>query len=87
MEASTEEKHLAICLETSKISILYLKEHTPIEYQDFWGINVIPTIARCNGCNCTDALLKLQYYSLKALDDTETDAVRLYPMDFYGTWQ
>lgn len=28
------------------------------------------------------ALLKLQYYSLKALDDTETDTVRLYAMDF-----
>lgn len=33
-------------------------------------------------CNCTDALLKLQYNCLKALDDTETDAVRLYAMDF-----
>ena len=35
-----------------------------------------------DGCNCTDALLKLHYNCLKALDDTETDAVRLYAMDF-----
>ena len=35
-----------------------------------------------DGYNCTDALLKLQYNCLKALDDTETDAVRLYAVDF-----
>ena len=35
-----------------------------------------------DGCNCTDALLKLQYNCLKALDDTETNAVRLYVRHF-----
>ena len=70
------------------------KVHTPLEYQDFRGINVTPIIARCfertvyrpfskslfeanlspfqfayrDGCNCIDALLKLQYNCLKALD-------------------
>ena len=84
------------------------KVHTPLEYQDFRGINVTPITARCfertvystfsklmfeanlspsrfayrDGCNCTDALLKLQYNCLKALDYTETDHVRLYAMDF-----
>ena len=82
------------------------KVHTPLEYQDYRGIDVTPITARCfertvyrtfsksvfkvnlissqfaygDGCNCTDAPLKLQYNCLKALDDTETDAVRLYAM-------
>ena len=38
--------------------------------------------AYCDRCNCTDALFKLQYNCLKSLDDTKTDAVRLYAMGF-----
>ena len=34
------------------------------------------------GCNCTDALINLQYNWLKALDDRECRYVRLFAIDF-----
>lgn len=85
MKAITQETHLAIWFETSKISIFYLKEHRPpIEYQDFWGINVIPTknckmfwnsmgataLMHCSSCNITPWKL-LMIQKLMLLDSMQ----------------
>ena len=45
--------------------------------------NLGPTqYAYREGCNCTDALINLQYNCLKALDDRECRYVRLFAMHF-----
>ena len=35
-----------------------------------------------DGCSCTDALIQIQYYYLRALDDKDCNYVRLFAMDF-----
>ena len=45
--------------------------------------NLAPTqYAYRQGCNCTDALINMQYNCLKALDDRECRYVQLFAMDF-----
>ena len=45
--------------------------------------NLHPTqFAYRDGCSSTDALIRMQYNCLKALDDPDTVAVRLFAMDF-----
>ena len=70
------------------------KVDIPKEKSDYRGINITPVITRafekvvyntfayCESGNCTSALLTIQHFINKHLDNPDCEAVRVFAMDF-----